>query len=192
MVSSNRLRVRVNMDARERQFVIEQLAASEARLLGLVEGLTPAQWSFREDAERWSIAEIVEHLVVFEGFITAAVTNALSGSAEPEKAALADAKEPLVLGLAGSRDRKLKAREATRPVGRWMDGAELIAEFREARARTIAFAAETDCALREHFFPHIAFGDLDCYQWLVVLGQHTLRHCLQVEEILGNEGFPVA
>ncbi len=180
------------MDARERQFVIEQLAASEARLLGLVEGLTPAQWSFREDAERWSIAEIVEHLVVFEGFITAAVTNALRGSAEPEKAALADAKEPLVLGLAGSRDRKLKAREATRPVGRWMDGAELIAEFREARARTIAFAAETDCALREHFFPHIAFGDLDCYQWLVVLGQHTLRHCLQVEEILGNEGFPVA
>src|SRR5271163_580232 len=42
------------IETREREFVLEQLSASEARLLGLVEGLTPAQWSFREDAERWS------------------------------------------------------------------------------------------------------------------------------------------
>ena len=176
---------------RERQFVMAQLAASEARLLTLVEGLSPAQWGFREAAERWSIAEIVEHLAVFEGFITDAVTNSLQGPAEPEKTALAGAKEPLVLGLAESRGAKLKAREATRPVGRWVDGAELVAEFREARARTIAFVAETECDLRGHFFPHIAFGDLDCYQWLVVLSQHTLRHCLQVEEILRDSRFPV-
>ncbi len=179
------------MDARERQFVIEHITASESRLLELVEGLTPAQWRFREDAERWSIAEIVEHLVVFEGFITAAVTNSLQAAAEPGKMGLAGAKEPLVLGLAESRGAKLKAREATRPVGRWVDGVELVAEFREARARTIRFAAETECDLRGHFFPHIAFGDLDCYQWLVVLGQHTLRHCLQIEEILGDSRFPV-
>jgi hypothetical protein len=179
------------MDAWERQLVKEQLVASEARLLALVEGLTHTQWGFREDAERWSIAEIVEHLVVFEGFITDAVTNSLLGPAEPEKTALAGAKEPLVLGLAESRGTKLKAREATRPVGRWVDGAELVVEFREARARTVKFAAETECDLRAHFFPHIAFGDLDCYQWLVVLGQHTLRHCLQIEEILGDPRFPV-
>ncbi len=168
---------------------MEQLTSSVARLLELVEGLSPAQWRFREDAERWSIAEIVEHLVVFEGFITGAVTNSLQGPAEPEKTALAGAKEPLVLGLAESRGKKLKAREATRPVGRWVDGTELVAEFRKARGRTIEFAAETDCDLRGHFFPHIAFGDLDCYQWLLVVGQHTLRHCLQVEEILGLPDF---
>ena len=178
------------MDARERQFVMEQLASSEARLLGLVEGLSTAQWRFREDAERWSIAEILEHLVVFEGFITAAVTNSLQGPAEPGKMALAGAKEPLALGLAESRGVKLKAREATRPVGRWVDGADLVAEFRKARARTIEFAAETECDLRGHFFAHIAFGDLDCYQWLLVIGQHTLRHCLQIEEVLSDSRFP--
>jgi DinB superfamily len=178
------------MNAREREFVLEQLAAGELRLLGLVEGLGPAQWSFREDAERWSIAEIVEHLVVFEGFIIAAVTNALQGPEESEKMGLAGAKELLVLGLAESRSAKLKAREATRPIGRWSEPAELVAEFRNARARTIAFAAETECDLRGHFFPHIAFGDLDCYQWLVVLGQHTLRHCLQIEEVLRDSKFP--
>jgi DinB superfamily len=178
------------MDVREREFVVEQLAASEARLLGLVEGLTAAQWGFREEVDRWSIAEIVEHLVVFEGFITTAVTNALQEPADPEKMALAAAKEPLVLGLAQSRGMKLKAREATRPVGRWVDGAALVAEFRAARARTIVFAVEAECDLRAHLFPHIAFGDLDCCQWLVVLGQHTLRHCLQIGEILRDVRFP--
>lgn len=179
------------IEVREREFILERLVASEARLLELVEGLGPAQWSFREDAERWSIADIVEHLVVFEGFITGAVTNSLQGPAEPEKTALAGAKEPLVLGLAESRGAKLKAREATRPVGRWVDGAVLVAEFRAARARTLKFATETECDLRGHFFRHIAFGDLDCYQWLLVLGQHTFRHCLQIEEIFRDSKFPV-
>jgi hypothetical protein len=178
------------MEVQERQFVTEQLVASEERLLGLVQGLNTAQWEFRENPERWSIAEVVEHLIAFEEFITNAVTNALRGLQQPENMISVSAKDPLVLGLAKSRNKKLKAREATSPSGRWVNGAELIAEFRKARARTIAFAAETDCDLRGHFFPHIAFGDLDCYQWLVVLGQHTLRHCLQVQEISSDAGFP--
>jgi hypothetical protein len=46
------------MEIQERQLVLDQLASSEARLLELVEGLTPEQWSFRETPERSSIAEI--------------------------------------------------------------------------------------------------------------------------------------
>jgi DinB superfamily len=86
----------------------------------------------------------------------------------------------------------LKAREAVRPVGRWPDTAELVAELRSTRAATLAFAAQTQAELRDHFFPHIAFGDLDCYQWLVVVGQHGARHALQIEEIKANPAYPAA
>jgi uncharacterized protein with HEPN domain len=178
------------MEADERQRVLEQLASSEARLLEVVDGLTPEQWRFRETPERWSIAEIVEHLVLFEGFILGAVANALKGPAEDEKKPLAAGKEHLVLGLADARETKFSAREVVRPVGAWSSTAQLIAEFREARARTVAFAMETDADLRGHFFPHIAFGDLDCCQWLVVLGQHTRRHVLQIEEIKADPAYP--
>jgi hypothetical protein len=65
----------------------------------------------------------------------------------------------------------------------------MIAELRKARARTLAFAAVTAADLRGHFFPHIAFGDLDCYQWLVVLGQHGTRYALQIEQIKGRPGI---
>jgi hypothetical protein len=64
----------------------------------------------------------------------------------------------------------------------------MLAEFRARRAQTIEFAESTQADLRSHFFAHITFGDLDCYQWLVAMGQHTLRHVAQIEEIKRSGG----
>jgi hypothetical protein len=178
------------MKTEEREFVVGELRASEARLLEVVQGLTVAQASFRSGPERWSAAEVVEHLVVWESFMLSAVRGALEGPAEPEKQAAVAGKDSLVLGLAASRDKKLKSREAAQPTGRWSDVGEMLAEFHARRARTIAFAESTQADLRSHFFAHVTFGDLDCYQWLVAMGQHTLRHVGQIEEIMRDGGFP--
>jgi len=180
------------MKKEERQFVLQQLAASEARLLELVHGLTPEQWNFRESPERWSIAEILEHLVVFEKFINEIIAKVMAAPAEPEKKAVAAQKEPLVLGLANSRSTKLNAREVVRPTGRWPNTAELIAELSSRRAQTVAFAVASKADLRDHFFPHIAFGDLDCYQWLMVIGQHMARHAQQIEEVKAHPAYPTS
>jgi hypothetical protein len=180
------------MERWERQLVLDQLTSSEARLLELVDGLTPEQWSFRETPERWSIAENMEHLVVFENFILEIIEKSLQRPAEPGKMALVAGKDQLVLGLANARETKLNAREAVRPIGRWQDTGELVVEFRKARARTIAFAEQTQADLRDHFFRHIALGDLDCYQWLLVMGQHGARHALQIEEIMADPAYPAA
>jgi hypothetical protein len=179
------------METSERRFVLEELASSEARLLDLVEGLTPDQWNFRETPDRWSIAEIIEHLILFENFILGTIAKVLEGPAEPGKKALAAGKEPLVLGLANTRGSRIQAREAARPVGSWPDAAGRMAELRKARARTVTFAAGTEADLRGHFFPHLAFGDLDCYQWLLVLSRHVGRHALQIEEIKAHPAYPI-
>jgi DinB superfamily len=178
------------MEPEERQFVLDQLASSEARILELVKGLTPEQWSFREAPERWSIADNIEHLVAFEVFIPQMIAKAIERPAEPEKRVDEQEKDSLVRGLAGSRHTKLNAREALRPVAKWQDASEMVAELRKARVRTVAFVAETHANLRDHFFRHIAFGDLDCYQWLMLIGQHTYRHALQIEEIKANVAYP--
>ena len=166
----------------ERELVLEQLASSEARLLALVDDLSAEQWNFRESPERWSIAENLEHLTFFEDFIRAMIAKTLAGSPEPEKKRHAAAKEHLVLGLENGRETRLNAREALHPTGRWPDPSALVAQFRITRAKTVEFANQTDAALRDHFFAHIAFGDLDCYQWLVVLGQHTARQRAGITE----------
>jgi hypothetical protein len=174
----------------EREFVVGELRASEARLVEVVRGVTAAQARFRAGPERWSIAEVVEHLVVWESFMLGAVRGAVDAPAEPEKQAAAAGKDSLVLGLATSRDKPLKSREAAKPTGRWSDVGEMLAEFRVRRGRTVEFAESTQADLRSHFFAHVAFGDLDCYQWLVAMGQHTRRHVEQIEEIKRDGGFP--
>jgi hypothetical protein len=68
----------------------------------------------------------------------------------------------------------------------------MVAEFRKFRAQTIEFATETESALRDHFFPHISLGDLDCYQWLILLSKHSYRHALQIEEVKSHPDYPAA
>jgi len=170
------------MTADERKFVVGELRASEARLMDVVRGVTAAQANFKPAPERWSIAEVLEHLVVWESFMLGAIQGALNSAAAPEKQAEVAGKDALVLGLAGSRDKPLKAREAAQPARRWNDVDEMLAEFRARRARTIEFAETTQADLRSHFFAHVTFGDLDCYQWLVAMGQHTQRHVEQIAE----------
>ena len=179
------------MTVEERNFVVGELAASEARLAEAVRGVTPAQAMYRTVEERWSIAEVLEHLVVWESFMLGAVRGALNTPAAPEKRASVRGKDALALGLATSRDKPLKSREAARPTGRWIDVNEMLAEFRARRARTLEFSESTQADLRSHFFAHVTFGDLDCYQWLVFVGAHCERHVLQIEEIRADPGFPV-
>ena len=43
------------------------LSTTRDVLVEAVAGLSPLQWSFRPTDESWSIAEILEHLVLIEG-----------------------------------------------------------------------------------------------------------------------------
>jgi hypothetical protein len=179
------------VETKDRQFVLDKLASSEARLLELVQGLTPAQWRFHESPERWSIAEIIDHVILFEDFISQAIEQALEKPVPAEKRSQTADKDPLLIGLATSRRTRFNAREAVRPGRSRPEPSELVAQLRKVRARTVAFAESTQSDVRDHYFPHIAFGDLDCYQWLVVLGQHAARHAAQIEEIKAHRLFPV-
>jgi uncharacterized damage-inducible protein DinB len=180
----------IPIGSQERSLILDQLASSESRLLSLVEGLTQHQWTFRESPERWSIHENLEHLVLFERFILGRILDALKRPAEPEMKKDAPPKEPVVLNLAASRSIRFNAREAVLPTGRWRDPRDTIAEFQAARVQTTTFARSTKEPLRDHFFPHIAFGELDCCQWLLVLGQHSERHALQIEQVQASPAYP--
>jgi len=180
------------MDEEERAFVVEELRASEARVLALLDGLSAEQWAFREGPERWSIADILEHLILFERFVRGAVLTMLERDAEPEKMAAVGAKLPAVMMIAEARDVRIEAREVVRPTGRWHDTGAMISMLQRERAKTIAFAESTDAELRCHFFEHLLLGDLDAYQWLVLMAKHSERHALQIEEVIRDSRYPIA
>ncbi len=112
------------------------------------------------------------------------------GTPEPERQDPSHAKDALVAQALPDRTVRREAPEPARPTGQWADADELLGEFRKTRQRTTEFAATTRGDLRSYFFPHAALGELDCYQWLLVLSLHGGRHALQIEEIRAAPGFP--
>lgn len=179
------------MEAHERQLVLDQLAASQAHLLELVDRLTPEQWTFRPAEGRWSIGECVEHVVRVEDRVLGVIKKKLAeGRPEPEKKDPAHAKDAIVAQGVPDRTTRREAPEPVRPTGQWPGAEELLTEFRKTRQRTTEFAAGTQADLRSYFHPHVGFGELDCYQWLLMLSLHGSRHAQQIEEIKAVSGFP--
>lgn len=178
------------MTSEERRVVLDLLDSGETRLLELTAGLSAAQWHFQETPERWSIAGNIEHIVVFENFILGVLRDLLEQAPEPARSVGIAKKQSLVMAIGHARDRKIVARDAMVPAGRWTDVAVMLEEFSKTRERVRTFAAETQGDFRSHFFAHRSLGDLDAYQWLLVVGQHRARHALQIEEVMRHSAYP--
>jgi len=178
------------MEATQRRLVLEHLSASRERLLAVTKDLSSAQREYRPAEGRWSVADCVEHLTVVENFILKTMQSTLEGTPEPAKQAEARGKDQIILELVPSRTRRVHGPPEVQPKRRWPDFEESVRQFEGARRRTVAFASETQADLRSHFFPHPFLGDLDCYQWLLFLGTHCERHVRQMEEVMGEPGFP--
>lgn len=178
------------METAERNRVLDQFAASQAQLVGLVEGLTPAQLSFQTAPNRWSIGGIVEHVMAVEARIMRAIGKMSAMPAQSGEHSLV--KDETLWRKVLDRSAKLEAPEAVQPAGKYSDAAALLEDFRALRAKSMEWVASTEASLRGHLIPHLAFGEIDLYQWLIVLSMHGSRHALQIEEIKADAAFPKA
>jgi uncharacterized damage-inducible protein DinB len=141
----------------------------------------------RRPAEgRWSVAEILEHLVIVEGRVLALVETHLS----PDMIAGIGREQEtdsvfLTIDTAGlvDRSRPLVAGEQSQPrTGMSIDESwrELVA--RRRRVKEMVRAAD-GAALGSITIPHPRLGALNLYQWLVFLGSHEARHAAQIREV---------
>ena len=64
-----------------------------------------------------------------------------------------------------------------------------LAEFTLRRDRTIAYVKNTNDALRVHSFDGPA-GQMDSYQFLLLLAAHSSRHTAQIREVEANPDYP--
>ncbi len=177
------------MNSAERETLLRNLAESRERLLGTVKGLSREQLHFKQAPDRWSVAENVEHLTFVEGRVLGFIQKTLGEAPTPEKKSVFEGKDKEMVADIAGRITRFQAPEPIRPCGRWSDD-QLLNEFETARQNTRAFASNTDADLRAHFFRHPVFGEMDCYQWLLLIAAHCDRHRAQSEEVMASPGFP--
>src|SRR5664279_2339259 len=68
----------------ERDRAIDYLKETQKDFLAATEGLSDAQWKFKAAPDRWSIAEVAEHIAVTEGTIWKLVNEMMKSPATPE------------------------------------------------------------------------------------------------------------
>ena len=172
----------------ERTRAKQELNATRQRLADATANLSDAQWTFRSAPERWTIAEVMEHLAITENAILGLVRSQLLQS--PLDPTVNQNRDSRILTGLADRTNKFQAPEIVRPASKFPTGKAAAAAFAEGRKATIAYAESTADPLRAHSLAHPAFGPIDGYQWLLFLSGHSDRHRLQIEEIKADPKFP--
>jgi hypothetical protein len=175
------------MDFRSVTEIYEHIDRTRARLLSAVEGLSEEQQRFTPAADRWSAAELVEHLSIVEGNVVTLLGKLLGKAEESGGGAVRDAEafDPVSIEefVERSRDVKFEAPERIRPTGA-LPVADSLARLAESRAALHALRPRVERADgRALRFPHPAWGPLDLYQWLLFVGAHEDRHLAQLEAL---------
>jgi hypothetical protein len=179
------------MTAEERDATLKLFQTTHDNFLKSIAGLSEKQWKFKPAPDRWSVAEVAEHITVSETTIMGLIQHPLMQSpAAPEKRELVKGKDQLILEKVPDRSHKAQAPEMLRPTGRWATEADLTKAFEEARKANMEYVRTTNDDLRDHFFAHPVFGPLDGYQWLLLLATHSARHTAQIEEVKADPNFP--
>ena len=172
----------------ERAELIDLLNKSNREFLEAVETVTDRQWSFKPGPDRWSIAEVAEHIVLSEAALFDNATKNVNGSAD-EKWDATLGKTDMLRRALPNRSTKVTAPEEIQPK-RGMTRGQLMARFKEQRARTLAYAQETEASLKAHTVANPFFGPLNGHQWLLYIPLHNLRHNLQIAEVKTASDYP--
>jgi len=144
----------------------------------------PAEMRDRPPApERWSAANVVEHLAIVEnriaGILSARIEEARSGlSAETGTAPVLPT---IDYKRMYDRSTRVKAPETAIPTG--LDSASAWSALENAGSKMRDMLRANDgVALSSVTHPHPRFGVLSVYQWIAFLGAHEVRHAAQIRE----------
>jgi hypothetical protein len=179
------------LTAEERDAALKSLQATHDAFLRAIAGLSEKQWTFKPALDRWSVAEVSEHIAVSESTIFGLVQSKfMAGPATPEKRAEVKVTDEIILAKVPDRSRKAQAPEFLKPTGRFADRAAVTKAFEDARKNTMDYVKTTQDDLRDHFGPHPMLGTMDAYQWILLISAHSERHTKQIEEVKADPNFP--
>jgi len=167
---------------------LQYLETTKKGVQDATKGLSEAQWNFKSAPERWSVAQVVEHIAAAEDLLRGTITEkVMVAPAVPDR----DVKhiDEMVVTMVTDRSHKADAPEPLRPVNRFGSPADALKHFVESRMQTEDFLKKTP-DLRAHAVDSPLGAKLDAYEWVLFIAAHSERHTKQINEVKADPNFP--
>ncbi|HEY7615339.1 MAG TPA: DinB family protein, partial [Terriglobales bacterium] len=173
----------------DRAKALQYLESTRQGVLDATAGLSEAQWNFKPAPDRWSVAEVAEHIAAAEDLLRGMIVEKVLTA--PPRAEADDVKgiDQMVLAKIPDRTNKVQAPEPLRPTNRFGSPAGSLKHFQETRQQTIDFLNTHD-DLRAHAADSPLGKKLDAYEWILFIGGHSERHTKQINEVKADPNFP--
>ncbi len=175
----------------DREAAVKYMEETRSAFLTSIQGLSDAQYRYKPAPDRWSVAEVAEHIAVSEDTLFGMINEKMLKQPAPkELLAQVNPDDARLRTQVTDRTTKRQAPEMLKPSGRFASAEAVKQAFNQSRDKTVAFAKTTPLNLRSYAGPHPILGPLDGYQWLILLSAHTARHTAQIEEVKADPRFP--
>ena len=174
--------------------LLTHLDTQHERLRRAVDRVPRERRSEKPAPERWSVAEVIEHLSIVETRIGRVFTAKLDEVRASGNVVLERDESPVVgtidMDRVLDRTRRITAAEAARPSGVLDADAAWAALERARETLCDSVRAADGVALGAIVHPHPILGPINLYQWIAFVGGHEARHAAQIielAELLGCE-----
>lgn len=165
---------------------LEYLESQRAALRDAVELVPPAQRDQQPGPDRWSVAQVLQHLALIEERVTMLLSKRIGGARaaglgpELEASSVLDS---IPTSRIVDRSQPVSAPDGFRPESN-IDAAIAWAKLEKSSDALRAAALTGDgLALSEVMHTHPVLGEVNLYQWMLFVGSHKARHVAQVHEI---------
>ena len=172
------------ISAGDRQRLLAHLEMTESWLQSELKGLSDAQLRFRMKPDSWSIIDVVEHLSIAEPQYWKQLTDSMK---QPPKTEKLEATDAAILWYGIDRTSRTTTGEARVPTGKVSNVREPLDKFLKLRATMREYATRTADDLRSR---KLLEGNMDVYQWFLMISTHSQRHILQIREIKADPKYP--
>jgi MOSC domain-containing protein YiiM len=162
--------------------VVSLLETARAELRAGVEHVPESMRQARPGPDRWSVAEVLEHLAIVERGIAGLLLKLARATAEATEPPARPASSA-DLGLLLDRSQRVEAFDGALPSGQveWQAAAD---ELERARAQLLeTIASIRHLPIDRVTAPHFLLGELDGRQWIEFVARHEQRHAAQIREI---------
>ncbi len=179
----------VSFTEKDREFALKYLNDTKAEFVKEVTGLSNAQLNFRPAPNRWTIAEVAEHIILSEGAIFGLIEGQILKSPAVEGSVYRAKDKGVILAIT-NRAEKFTAPEMLKPNAQFKTREDLLSNFEKARNKSIDFVKANKVNMRNHFFENPLMGMIDGYQWLLFATGHSERHLAQLKEVKTDPAYP--